>query len=230
MDGFTVVIPAKDEAVLLPATLEGLGSLRQAKVAHVVVVDDGSKDATAEYARDGGAHVLEVQKSRGKAAALTVGVVFAVRLGLRGDSGLLFLDADVGDSVAGVGPVLERVASGHCDLAIARYTSRGPAGGRGLVVGLASRAIEARTGWVPTVPLSGIRAMTWAAYTAVSPLAPGWGVETAMTIDALRAGLRVEEIDTPLTHRATSNTWRGQVHRGRQYLDVQRALRKRPVT
>lgn len=230
MDGFTVIIPARDEAALLPATLDGLGSIRSPRVAHVVVVDDGSRDATAELAREGGANVLEIQKSRGKAAALTAGVVFAVRSGFRGDSGLLFLDADVGETAVGLAPVLERVASGGCDLAIARYTARGAAGGRGLVVGLASRAIEMRTGWVPTVPLSGIRAMTWPAYAAVAPLAPGWGVETAMTIDALQAGLRVEEVNTPLTHRATSNTWRGQVHRGRQYLDVRRALLRRPVS
>lgn len=229
MDGFTVIIPAKNEAELLPATLDGLGAIRHPRIAHVVVVDDGSTDATAELAREGGCTVLELQKSRGKAAALTAGVVYAVRLGLRGDNGLLFLDADVGETAVGLAPVLDRVASGGCDLAIARYTARGAAGGRGLVVGLARRAIDARTGWVPAVPLSGIRAMTWSAYATVSPLAPGWGVETAMTIDALQAGLRVEEVDTPLTHRATSNTWRGQVHRGRQYLDVQRALLRRPI-
>lgn len=206
-----------------------LEPLRQACIAHVVVVDDGSTDSTAELARAGGADVVRLGRQRGKAAALTAGVVMAVRSGMRDSTGLLFLDADVGESAAGVRPVLDHVSAGRCDLAIARYVARGAAGGRGLVVGLASRAIKARTGWTPSVPLSGIRAMTWPTYTAVAPLAPGWGVETAMTIDALRAGLRVEEVQTALTHRATSNNWRGQIHRGRQYLDVRRALLQRPV-
>jgi len=229
MDGFTVIIPAKNEAELLPATLAGLQdpSLTSA-IAHVVVVDDGSEDSTAQVARRAGAAVVTLSKSRGKANALTVGVVHATQHGLRGQSGVLLLDADVGSTVGGVTPVLDAVMSGTCDLAIAKYSARGATGGRGLVVGLAARGIERRTGWVPSVPLSGIRAMTWSALATVSPLAQGWGVETGMTIDALRGGLRVVEVETSMKHRATSNDWRGQVHRGRQYLDVQRALLKRP--
>jgi hypothetical protein len=69
--------------------------------------------------------------------------------------------------------------------------------------------------------------MTLAAYRAVLPLAPGWGDETAMTIDALEAGLRVGEVATTLTHRATGTDWRAQLHRARQYLDVRRALAQR---
>ena len=47
MSGFTVAIPAKNEAELLPATLQGLGAIRDQRIAHVVVVDDGSTDAVA---------------------------------------------------------------------------------------------------------------------------------------------------------------------------------------
>ena len=229
MSGFTIIIPAKNEANLLPATLAGLHRLRRRHDDFVVVVDDASSDATRVLAAEAGAHVHHLPRSKGKAAALSAGVDCASREGLTGATGLVFLDADVGDSVSGLDPVLDRVARGACDLAIAAYSARGSTGGRGLVVDLATRAIAARTGWEPTVPLSGIRAMTWSAFSAVSPLAHGWGVETAMTIDALRCNLRVEEVQTSMTHRATGNSWRGQVHRGRQYLDVRRALRERPV-
>ena len=41
-----------------------------------------------------------------------------------------------------------------------------------------------------------------------------------MTIDAVRAGLRVEERELPLRHRATGRDLRGFVHRGRQLLDA----------
>jgi hypothetical protein len=40
-----------------------------------------------------------------------------------------------------------------------------------------------------------------------------------MTIDAVRAGFRVREVELPLAHRATGRTLRGFLHRGRQLLD-----------
>ena len=52
-------------------------------------------------------------------------------------------------------------------------------------------------------------------------------METALTIDLLRAGMRVTEVEVPLAHRATGNDWRGQVHRARQLADVARALAAR---
>jgi hypothetical protein len=53
----------------------------------------------------------------------------------------------------------------------------------------------------------------------VVPFAPRFGMETAMTIDAVRAGFRLREVELPLAHRATGKSWRGFVHRGRQLLD-----------
>jgi hypothetical protein len=41
-------------------------------------------------------------------------------------------------------------------------------------------------------------------------------METAMTIDALRAGYRIDEIEIDLEHRATTRTVAGFLHRGRQ--------------
>ena len=79
-------------------------------------------------------------------------------------------------------------------------------------------------------PLSGQRALTAACLAAVRPLAGGFGVETAMTIDAVRAGFRVVEIPVAgLTHRATGRTLRGFLHRGRQGLHIARASMLRAV-
>src|SRR5262249_57130217 len=69
-------------------------------------------------------------------------------------------------------------------------------------------------------PLSGQRALSSAAREACFPLAPGFGCEVRMTIDAARAGLRVEERELPLRHRATDRDARGFLHRGRQLLDA----------
>jgi hypothetical protein len=48
-----------------------------------------------------------------------------------------------------------------------------------------------------------------------------------MTIDVLRAGLRVEEIPVTLSHRATGKDFAGQLHRAKQLRDVSRALAAR---
>ena len=59
------------------------------------------------------------------------------------------------------------------------------------------------------------------------PFAEGWGLEAGMTIDALRAGYRLEEIELPLTHRTTGRTPAGFIHRARQLRDIRRAVRSR---
>jgi hypothetical protein len=59
------------------------------------------------------------------------------------------------------------------------------------------------------------------------PFADGWGMETGMTIDAARAGFRIEEIELPLEHRATGRTPAGFLHRARQLRDIRRAVRAR---
>lgn len=226
---FVAIIPAKNEVELLPETLEVLQRLPE--IDSVVVVDDGSTDGTGQRAEAAGATVLRHARSQGKGAALTTGAdhVFAPQGGNQADGsrGLLFLDADVGSSAAGLGALVRPVMDGELDLAIAIYTARGSTGGHGLVVRLARRAIRERTGWEPQVPLSGVRAMTMYAYEKVRPVAAGWGVETAMTIDALRVGLRVGEIPTTLTHRPTGTDLRSLFHRARQYADVRRALLRR---
>jgi hypothetical protein len=85
------------------------------------------------------------------------------------------------------------------------------------------------TGWTPTQPLSGMRCLTREAFEAARPLAHGWGVETALTIDLLTAGYRVLEVPCELHHRVTGADWRGQLHRARQYRDVARGLAARRV-
>jgi hypothetical protein len=48
-----------------------------------------------------------------------------------------------------------------------------------------------------------------------------------MTVDILRAGLRVEEVEVDLRHRATGTDLGAQLHRARQLRDVTRALAAR---
>src|SRR6266536_1041375 len=144
---------------------------------------------------------------------------------------LVILDADLGETAAAAGPLTEPVRAGEADMTIAVFTERVRQGGHGLVVGLSGAGIERATGWRPAQPLNGQRCLTRAAFEVARPLAAGFGVETALTIDLLRAGMRVTEVEVPLAHRATGKDWAAQVHRARQLADVARALAARePVT
>ena len=141
---------------------------------------------------------------------------------------LLFLDADLEGTAAAAGALIPPVLAGEADMTIAILpTQRSAGGGRGFVVRLSSTGIERATGWSPTQPLSGQRCLTREAFRAAQPLARGFGVETALSVDLLRQGFRVREVEVDLHHRVTGTGWRDQVHRARQYRDVALALSAR---
>ncbi|WP_018157398.1 glycosyltransferase family 2 protein [Demetria terragena] len=216
------VIPAKDEGERIGRTVRAVASLPT--VGAVIVVDDGSSDDTAQLAREAGADVVVHASNRGKAAAMMTGAEHAWAAG-HTDAPVLFVDADLEDSAVELGVLIDPVLSRQADLTIAvlpPQTSAG--GGRGFVVRLSRKGIRALTGYEAQQPLSGMRCMTRAAYAAAQPFARGWGVETAMTIDVLRAGLVVREVPCQLHHRVTGADWRGQMHRAAQYRDVALAL------
>lgn len=228
------MIPAKNEESTVAATVAAADALPA--VATVIVVDDGSTDRTAQYATAAGAIVVSHDRNRGKAAAIESGVnalgVLEQRDNRPEADAILLLDADLGDTAAGAAPLIEPVLSGTAALTIAvlpEQTTAGgePAGGHGIVVTTARRGIEELCGFLARAPLSGQRCITRRAFELASPLAAGFGVEVGMTIDVVRAGLTVREIDVDLQHRATGNDLAGQLHRANQLKDVTRALAAR---
>jgi len=224
-----VVIPARNESDRICATVAAAAALPGVDI--VVVVDDGSTDGTAAAAERAGASVMRHARNRGKAAAMETGAE-AVRLletaeGRDCPRHLLFLDADLAESAAAAEPLTGPVRSGEADMTIAVFSDRARHGGHGLVVALSGSGILRATGWRPAQPLNGQRCLSRAAFEAVRPLAPRWGAETGLTIDLLRKGLRVTEVEVPLAHRATGTDWRSQLHRARQLADVACALAAR---
>ena len=217
-----VVIPARNEADRIQATVSAAIGLPG--VAFVIVVDDGSRDDTAVRAEKAGAAVMRHARSRGKGAAMETGAEAARLLEQRdghdGERHLLFLDADLGETASRAGPLTEPVLAGTADVTIAVFTTTIKLGGHGLVVGFSGAGIRRATGWQPRQPLNGQRCMTRAAFEAARPLAHGFGVETAMTIDLLRKGLRITEVEVDLAHRATGTDLKAQLHRARQLTDV----------
>jgi hypothetical protein len=224
-----VVIPAKDESRRIAATVRAARAIPHVDL--VLVVDDGSEDATQHVAREAGAVVVRHSHNRGKASAMETGAaVVAMRDVEDGPTRLLlFLDGDLGESAVNAAPLVPPVRSGEADATIALLPPQPGAGGRGIVVGLARRSVQGMTGWTPTQPLSGMRCLTRAAFEAATPLAHGWGVETGMTIDLLTQGYRILEVPCDLRHRPSGTDFRGQMHRAAQYRDVLIAVNARRV-
>jgi glycosyltransferase involved in cell wall biosynthesis len=222
-------MPARNEADRIHATVTAAIGLPG--VAAVVVVDDGSADGTAAGARRAGAVVMRHGVGRGKGAAMETGAEAVRLLDQREDRDqprhLLFLDADLADTAGRAGPLMEPVLDGTADMTIAVFATTVKLAGHGLVVGLSGAGIQRATGWRPAQPLNGQRCLTRAAFEAARPLAHGWGVETGLTIDLLRQGLRIKEVEVELAHRPTGTGMRAQLHRARQLADVARALATR---
>jgi hypothetical protein len=219
-----VIVPARDEAAAVAGTVAA--ALAIEGVTRVLVVDDGSRDGTAELARGAGAQVLTVARSAGKGAALEAGLAMLDAEGLREPERLdavLFLDADLGATAGQAAALLAPVLADEADMSVAAFPPA-PAGtgGFGLAKGLARRGVRAlgSKSYAADAPLSGQRALGPAALSAVRPIASGYGVEVALTIRALRRGLRVVEVPTTMAHRPSGRNASGFAHRGRQFLDV----------
>jgi hypothetical protein len=196
-----VLVAARDEEGRVGATVAALraafGRLE------VIVADDGSRDATAAEAEAAGARVLRLPR-RGKGQALTL----AERAAPPGP--LVLCDADL----EGVERLLQlRETAPRADVVVARFARRHGGG-----FGIAKAVARALTGVAE--PLSGQRFLSEPARAAVFPLAAGYGCEVRMTIDARRAGLRYDEVELDLGHRATGRDVRGFLHRARQLRDA----------
>jgi hypothetical protein len=199
----TVLVAARDEEASIARTVAALR--RAFPDAEVIVADDGSRDETAERAELAGATVIRLPRL-GKGQALSA----AERAAPPG--ALVLCDAELEGDLT---PLLD----GRRDLAVAAFSERN-GGGFGIAKAVARAVVRLRTGLDAREPLSGQRALSPRARAATFPLAPGFGCEVRMTIDAVSAGLRVDEIELPLRHRVTRRDLGGFIHRGRQLAET----------
>ena len=219
----TAIIAARNEADRIGATLDTLSEAFPG--ATLWVADDASTDGTSEVAIAHGAKVVSRGRPRGKGANVTAAAEAMLSEGE--PAGVVLLcDGDLGETAGRLAPLVEAVAGGGCDLAIAAFARR-VGGGFGVALSF-SRWATARLGGVTLgAPISGQRAIRGERFGALLPFARGYGMETAMNIDAARAGLRIGEVELDLEHRATGRTLGGFVHRGRQLLDFLRVYLSR---
>jgi glycosyltransferase involved in cell wall biosynthesis len=195
--GIFVVVAAYNEADRIGATLAALA--RTFPEAPVWVADDGSSDATAQIARDAGAEVVRSERVIGKGEAVTAGA----RKALRRSRQSAAHDYD--------GPSVFVLCDGDLGDSASELGPLADAVARG-EADVAVAAFARRLGGGFGLALED-----------VLPFAHGFGMEIGMTIDAVRAGHRLLEIELDLSHRASRRTAAGFVHRARQLVDFVRA-------
>jgi glycosyltransferase involved in cell wall biosynthesis len=213
-----VLVAARNEADKIAATVAALEDAFPG--AAVWVADDASEDGTGDIAMTAGASVVRRGRVHGKGGNMTAcaeAMLSAPDL----PEVVLLCDADLADSASQLGRLVEAVDAGECDLAVAAFARR-VGGGFGIALGFSRWVIHKRCGFLADAPISGQRAMKLEVLRAVLPFAPAYGMETGMTIDAVRAGYTVGEYELKLAHRATGKTLRGFIHRFRQMIDFAR--------
>ncbi len=200
--GVTAVVPAYNEVSTIGCVVEVLRHVPL--VDEVIVVDDGSRDGTAEAARKHGAVVLELPENCGKGAAMTAGARQA-----KGDI-LLFLDADLeGLTPRHVVDLLEPVLRGEADMTVGIFKS-----GR--------KPTDYAQVLAPSI--SGQRAMKKDLFLAAGVGTSRFEVEVMLTRFARERGLRVRRVPLAnMTHvmkEEKRGIARGVVERMGMYKDI----------
>ena len=202
----TVCIPARNEAATIGVVVDAVAQLGAAGlVDEIVVVDDGSDDATALEAAAAGAFVIESSRGPGKGQAMRDGLAAT-----RGDL-VVFLDADVTNYstrfvTALVAPLLHDPT---VQLVKARYRRPldGRAGEGGRVNELLARPLLRR--FFPPLasiaqPLAGECAIRRSAVQELV-LADGYGIEIGLLIDVFTRFGRTSIVEVDLGERIHRN-------------------------
>jgi glycosyltransferase involved in cell wall biosynthesis len=207
-----VLIPALNEANTVAAVVR---AARSAAVGEVLVIDDGSDDATAAHAKAAGAKVLRLEQNLGKGGALLAGAR------QRSEELVILLDADlVGLRPAHVHALVRPLLHGEAEM------TRGVFEGGRWMTSLAQRLMPV---------LNGQRALRREDLLAIEDVAEsGYGVELAISEHARAANWRT--VDVPL--RGVSQVMkeeklgavRGASVRLRMYLSIFATLFRRTLS
>ncbi len=117
MKKLIIQIPCLNEAETLPATLAGLPrSIPGIDVIETLIIDDGSRDATAEVAIAAGAdHVVRLRRNKGLAAAFAAGIDASLK---RGADFIVNTDADNQYPGHQIASLLAPLLRGEADIVI----------------------------------------------------------------------------------------------------------------
>lgn len=197
-----VIIPALNEEASLPHVLADLPP-----VAGVLVIDNGSTDATAEVALRAGATLLR-EPRRGYGAACLCGLAHveqSVRDGHPAPRVVVFLDADYSDHPELLPSLVEPIRAGEAELVLgSRLLGKREAGAMPpqAVFGNRLACFLMRLLFRSTyTDLGPFRAIDYRALRKLNMRDSGFGWTVEMQIKAVRLGMRVRELPVPYRRR-----------------------------
>jgi glycosyltransferase involved in cell wall biosynthesis len=192
-----VVIPALDEERSLPLVL---AEIPRPPVRRIVVADNGSRDATARVAREGGAEVVAASR-RGYGSACLAGLDHLRRTGPPGI--VVFLDADYSDHPDELPRLVEPILAGRADLVIGSrilgHRERGALLPQARAGNLVACSLICLLYGHRFTDLGPFRAIRWDALERLGMGDPDFGWTAEMQVKALRHGLRAAEV--PVSYR-----------------------------
>jgi glycosyltransferase involved in cell wall biosynthesis len=189
-------LPARDEEASVGDVVARTPTAVRGHPVVCVVVDDGSRDATAEKARGAGASVVR-QGPRGLGAAVRTGLAFARTLD---PVAIAFCDADGEYAPEELGRVVGPILDGHADYVVgSRFAGSIGYMHRHRRVGnrLLTLALALLTGVRVTDGQSGYRALSPAA-AAAAEIVHDYNYAQVLTLDLTRKGCRYAEV--PITY------------------------------
>ncbi|WP_088104740.1 glycosyltransferase family 2 protein [Halalkalibacter urbisdiaboli] len=218
MSKVSVVIPAFNEERYLEKTIHAVRTLPFEL--EVIVVNDGSQDGTGMLAEKLAEHAIHFSKNQGKGKALQ-----AAWRQVEGEY-ILCLDADLQESAAEAIHLLQPLFEEKADVIISKVKP-GAKSGFGFIKRRAQSIVYKKTGIRLEAPLSGQRAF----HRQLLPILlrgryEGFGVETQMSIDILKANATILEVETNMKHREMGKTVTGFRHRFKQWLEIERNCRE----
>jgi glycosyltransferase involved in cell wall biosynthesis len=203
-----VVIAALNEAENLPDVLAEIPEFIGGVGLDVLVVDDGSEDATSEVARRHGAVVLRLARNCGHGVALRAGYRAAWEHGAKY---IATLDADGQWDPADLPEMVRLVATGQADLVVgsrALGDTQDTDSFRTLGVRVFSLLARALTGVTVTDTSSGLRVMTPELLRSVPQTQPQYQT-SELIIGAALAGYRITEVPTVMRPRLSGASKKG---------------------
>lgn len=190
----SIILPAKNEAAGLQRTLPALHQAYPG--AQIIVVNDGSTDATAQIASDNGAIVVSNPYSMGNGAA--------IKRGARAASGdiLVFMDADGQHNAEHVRALLDKLDQGY-DMVVGARDASGQANfHRGLANAFYNKLASHMTGHRIDDLTSGFRAVRAERFREFLHLLPnGFSYPTTSTMAFFRSAYPVAYVPIPVAKR-----------------------------
>lgn len=184
MIAITVVIPAKNEEGSIGSLVERVRKVD--RVSEVLVVDDGSSDATAAVAMAAGAHVVSHPYSKGNGAAIKTGSRAART------EWLVFMDADGQHQPEDIPSLIEQAEQGFDLVVGARRWSQQASQGRAFANAFYNRLSSMVVGQNIQDLTSGFRLVRRAAFMRIIDLLPnGFSYPTTSTMLFFRIGYNV---------------------------------------